>query len=78
MKTLLLALMISALAAPAMAAPGNGNANGYQGQGNGLHLGHRQSAPLPLAAGVPALLLLGAAFTLARTLRRGGSPTDKE
>lgn len=44
-----------------------GKAIGWNGQGKGLHKGH--DAPLPLAAGLPALLMVGAAAIAAR--RRG-------
>lgn len=59
MRTLLATATILAMtAAPALAGPGNSD----WGKSRGLHLGHRVSAPLPLAAGLPALALAGGAL----------------
>ncbi len=70
MKKLVLITSLTLLAAPALADPGNGNAWGYNGQGQGLHLGHRVDGPLPLAAGLPALALIGGAIGLAHVARK--------
>ncbi len=55
MKTLLAVAILAMTAAPAVAGPGNSD----WGKSRGLKLGHRVSAPLPLAAGLPALALAG-------------------
>jgi hypothetical protein len=56
----------------ALADPGNGRANGYQGQGRGNHNGH-YTAPAPIiGAGLPALSVIGiaAGFVFVRWRRR--------
>lgn len=85
MKPALICLSLLLLSAPAIAAspnaagpqhaqtPHNGQANGYQGQGNGLHLGHGGNvvgSPLPIVGGISAAVLFGAAFGLAHLRRR--------
>lgn len=67
MKKLLLAAMISAVASPALATPppwakGNGPP---PWAASWSKPGKAHDAPLPLAAGLPALALVGAAFALA-------------
>lgn len=54
----------------ALAEPGKATPPGYNGQGNGHHYGH-SAAPLPIAAtGLPALALIGGAYSLMHWARR--------
>lgn len=64
-KFILTAAIATLVASPAF---GHGSATGHtNGTTNGLGLGHlKHDAPLPLAAGLPALVLMGGAVMLAR------------
>lgn len=66
MRAIPIIVAATLLSSPAFATPGKGHANGHNGQGRGNHNGHAVEAPLPAAAGIPALLLLSGIIAFAR------------
>lgn len=71
MRIPIIVAALALLASPALAEPGKGKANGWKGQGQGKHYGHiGRDAPLPLAAGLPALAMIGGAVGFAWAARR--------
>jgi hypothetical protein len=60
------AALLLSFGSSAHAVPGNGQANGYGGQGNGHHYGHTTN-PEPISS---ALFLLGGAGLVAYVVRK--------